>query len=396
MFPNRGISLEVFFATCPRGLEASLASELELLGAESVLAIDGGVSFGGEFRLCYKVNLESRIASRVLWKIASYRYTSENDIYDATFQLPWKKWFHEKRSIRVAVTATKCPLKSLEFVTLKIKDAICDKFRQVTNDRPSIQKLNPDIRIHAYLNETESTLYIDTSGEPLFKRGMRIAQNEAGIKENLAAGLLRLSQWTPEIPLLDPMCGGGTILIEAALIALDIAPGLNRSFAFEKLHHFDKARWEALRVAAQARRKVVVPLSIYGSDLYGDALKAARTNLAHTGLEHAVSLKQANVLEISAPAEKGMIVTNPPYGVRLGEQDELSKFYPVLGDALKKKFAGWDVFLFSGDMRLPKLIGLNPSRRTPLFNGGLECRLFKFVMVEGQMRRKKTGEELTS
>jgi len=190
--------------------------------------------------------------------------------------------------------------------------------------------------------------------------------------------------------MLDPMCGSGTILLEAAHIALDIAPGLGRHFAFEKFKNFDRHRWRQLWKQTATRQKPKLPLPIYGSDSSADVLKAARANLTAAGLEKVVNLKQANVLDISAPAKEGIIVTNPPYGVRLGEQQALAEFYPKLGDVLKRKFSGWHVYLLSADMRLPKLIRLATSKRTPLYNGAIECRLFEYKMVEGGMRKKKT------
>jgi putative N6-adenine-specific DNA methylase len=220
-----------------------------------------------------------------------------------------------------------------------------------------------------------------------------MATGEAPLRENLAAGILRLAGWMPGTPLLDPMCGSGTILLEAACTALDIAPGLGRHFAFEKLKNFDARRWRELWQRTAARQKPKVPLPIYGSDLSGNVLKAARANFMAAGLPNVVSLKRANVLEISAPAKEGVIVTNPPYGVRLGEQQQLAEFYPKLGDLLKKQFSGWRVYLFSADMRLPKLIRLATSKRTPLYNGALECRLFEYKMVEGGMRKKKMSAQ---
>jgi putative N6-adenine-specific DNA methylase len=205
-----------------------------------------------------------------------------------------------------------------------------------------------------------------------------------------------LAGWLPGIPLLDPMCGSGTILLEAAHMALDIAPGLGRHFAFEKLKNFDRRRWQELLRQTADRQKPKVPFSIHGSDLSGEAIKSARTNLAAADLDQVVSLKRANVLEISAPAKEGIIVTNPPYGVRLGEQQALAQFYPKLGDVLKKQFSGWRAYLLSADMRLPKLIRLAATRRTPLFNGALECRLFEYKMVEGGMRKKSLKSDLLS
>ena len=381
--------MERFFATCPRGLELILAGELRLLGAEKVHAVGGGVQFGGDFFLCYLVNLESRIASRVLWQVSTDRYRDEGDIYRGAYALPWIDWFDAARTIRVDVSATKSPLTSLNFVTLKVKDAVCDKIRRLTGRRPSVDTRQPDISIQGHLTDRDFSLYLDTTGEPLFKRGKRMAAGEAPLRENLAAGILRLAGWEPGMPLLDPMCGSGTILLEAALIALEIAPGLGRHFAFDKFRNFDGRRWRELLQRSQARQRPKTPLAIYGSDLSGDALKAARANLAACGLENLVSLKQANVLEIAAPANEGIIVTNPPYGVRLGEQRELAEFYPKLGDALKKNFAGWRAYILSADMRLPKLIRLAASKRTPLFNGALECRLFEYKVVAGGLRKKK-------
>jgi putative N6-adenine-specific DNA methylase len=381
--------VEKFFATCPRGLEALLAEELQQLKAENIHAVGGGVEFSGDFTLCYRANLESRIASRILWRVASARYRDEEDIYRAAYALPWNEWFEPERTIRVDLSAIKSPLTSLNFATLKIKDAVCDKFRRLSGRRPSVDTRQPDVPIQGHLTDRDFTLYLDTTGEPLFKHGRRIAQGVAPLRENLAAGILRLAGWTPGTPLLDPMCGSGTFLMEAAHMALDIAPGSGRRFAFEKLKNFDPRRWRELLQQSAARQKPGVSFSIYGSDLSGAALKSARSNLAVAGLEQAVSLKQASVLEISAPAKEGVIVTNPPYGVRLGEQQELAEFYPKLGDALKKNFSGWRAYILSADMRLAKLIRLAASRRTPLFNGPLECRLFEYKMVEGVMRQKK-------
>ena len=382
--------MEKFFATCPRGLELLLADELRQLNGAKIHAVGGGVQFAGDFILCYRVNLESRIASRVLWQVATDRYQSEEDIYRAAYALPWTDWFDPARTIRVDVSATKSPLTSLNFVTLKIKDAVCDKVRRLSGRRPSVDTREPDIPIQGHLTDREFTLYLDTTGEPLFKRGRRLATGEAPLRENLAAGILRLAGWVPGTPLLDPMCGSGTILLEAAHMALEIAPGLGRHFAFETFKNFDARRWRELMQQSGARQKPRAPLAIYGSDLSAAVLNAARANLMASGLEKIVSLKRADVLEIAAPAQEGIIVTNPPYGVRLGEQQALAEFYPKLGDVLKKQFTGWRAYLLSADMRLPKLIRLAASKRTPLFNGALECRLFEYKMVEGGMRKKKT------
>jgi putative N6-adenine-specific DNA methylase len=380
--------MERFFASCPRGLELVLADELRALKAEKVHAVGGGVQFAGDFSLCYRVNLESRIASRVLWQLTSGKYQSESDLYRASYALDWTDWFDTRQTIRVDVAATKSPLSSLNFVTLKIKDAICDKMRRLSGKRPNVDTRAPDVPIQAHLTDRDFTLYLDTSGEPLFKRGRRIATGEAPLRENLAAGILRLAGWEPGVPLLDPMCGSATILIEAAQMALEIAPGSGRRFAFEKFRNFERAIWREMLQRSTARQKSKTRLPIYGSDRSADVLKAARANLSVTGLAEVVSIQKADLLNLSAPAKEGIIVTNPPYGVRLGEQQELAEFYPKLGDVLKKQFSGWRAYLLSADMRLPKLIRLAVSKRTPLYNGALDCRLFEYKMVEGGMRKK--------
>jgi putative N6-adenine-specific DNA methylase len=380
-----------FFATCPRGLERVLAEELTALGAQNVSSVDGGASFEGEFALCYRANLESRVASRIMWQVGHGTYRSERDIYEAVRALSWHEWFTIDHTIRVDVAGIRAPVKSLEFVTLRVKDAVCDAFRAKTGERPSVDTRAPDARIHAFLTATDFTIYLDTSGQALFKRGYRKSTGEAPLRENLAAGILELSGWRPGTALLDPMCGSGTFLCEAALIAMDRAPGLDREFGFEKLATFDSRAWAKLVDAARSRVKPAVDLRIFGSDRYGDALKLARENLAAIGAEDAVPLKQADVVEMPAPAPDGILVTNPPYGVRLQDQQKIAELYPRLGDALKKKFSGWTAYLFTADMRLPKLIGLSASRRTPLYNGALECRLFEFKLVAGSMRKQKSS-----
>jgi len=383
---DRGI--QTFFAPCPRGLEDLLCAELARLGAQDIAGTQGGVSFAGPFDLCYRVNLDSRLASRILWRIAQGSYAQEQDLYQAALRLPWPDWFPSSCTIKVKVSAKRCPLKSLEFVTLRIKDAACDKFKSLSASRPTVETSRPDIRIDAFLDETRFTFYLDTSGEALFKRGWRKAGAEAPLRENLAAGILQLAGWTGDQALLDPMCGGGTILQEAVMLAKRISPGLGRRFAFEKLRNFEPQRWRALCDASRAQQTGDAQPAIFGSDRDAAALRAARANLDAIGQAAAVRLTQADVLDLTAPAEAGVLITNPPYGVRLGDDAELASFYPKLGDLLKQYFPGWRAYILTADLRLPKRIGLAPSRRTPLFNGALECRLYEFKMVAGSMRRK--------
>jgi len=374
---------ESFFATCPRGLEKLLLGEIESLEGRDAAVVPGGVAFSGDWSACYAVNLWSRIASRVLWKISQFDYRDEKHLYEAARALDWQKYFPVERTLRVNVTAQKSPLKSLEFATLRIKDAVCDRFRDDAGRRPDVDRAHPDVRIHAFLEGARATLYLDTSGEPLFKRGWRSGAGEAPLRENLAAGIVMLSGWQSGEPLLDPMCGAGTLLVEAAAMARGRAPGAKRSFGFEKLKVFDPKTWT--RMKAQTRDPAP-RLELFGSDNDPRAIDAARRNLAEAGVERWVKLERADVLERKAPAASGVLLANPPYGERMGSADELARFYPLLGDTLKKNFAGWRCYLFTADLRLPKLIRLQPSARTPLWNGALECRLYEFRIVAGPHR----------
>lgn len=380
---------EFFFSPCPRGLEPMLVAELGELGAKDIVPTHGGVGYAGDWSTCYRVNLESRIATRVLWRVAQGRYRGEEDIFRLAYSVTWAKWFTPDDTIRIYVTAKHSPLKSLEFVTLRIKDAVCDHFRTVSGERPSVDTADPDIRIHTFLTRDTVALYLDTSGEPLYKRGFKHASVEAPIKENLAAGILRASGWQPGEALLDPMCGSGTFLIEAALIALDVAPGLGRTFGFERFRHFDRPLWAGLRKSAENRRKPPRPLSIFGSDIVADQVRRAKINLEAAGLDECVELRRADFVELTPPVAEGVLVTNPPYGVRIGETEALGELYPRWGDALKQRWAGWRCYFLSADTALPGLFGLKASKRTPLFNGALECRLYEYRIFAGSMRKPR-------
>ena len=376
-----------YFAICPRGLETLLQDELVALGATELKITHGGVHFAGDWAVCYRANLESRLATRILWHLVTAPYTREDDIYRLAVRQLWPNHFSVANTFRVVTTAIKCPLKSLDFVTLRVKDAVCDRFREDAGERPNIDTRYPDVSVHVFLTADRCTLYLDTSGQPLWQRGFRRASVDAPVKENLAAGILKLSGWQPDTPLVDPMCGSGTFLLEAVQMALDRAPGLDRHFGFERLKKFDAALWTHIRNAALARVKNPAQLDIRGSDHDERAVRAARRNLEEAGFSQWVRVDTADLLELSAPAPAGTLVANPPYGERLGEQEELAAFYPQLGAALKRHWAGWNCFFFTADLRLPKLMGLKPSRKTPLYNGPLECRLFEIRMVAGSNRK---------
>jgi putative N6-adenine-specific DNA methylase len=418
-----------WFVPCPRGLEAPLAAELAEIGAKHLdgapfkagKEVPGGVHFRGGWVAGMAANLHSRIASRVLLKMAHGPYRSENDIYDLAYQQQWEQWFTANQTMRVDITAIKSPLRSLEFTTLRVKDAVCDRLRELSGSRPSIDTAQPDVRVFAFLTMNECTLYLDTSGDPLFKRGWRLDKGAAPLRENLAAGILRLTGWTPGTPLYDPMCGSGTFLAEAAQVALNIAPGVERRFGFEKLKQYDVNAWQKLKVAAvdakRAARTSRADLQIFGSDISGDMLEKAYSNLDRAGLPE-LRLKQIDARHMTPPSETpGILVANPPYGERIevrgrgprGEVRELKsrnrdeeeeaftraqpdpadlEFFISFGNALKQRFPGWRAYVLTSDRKLPGLMRLRELTKTPLFNGALECRLFRFDLIAGSVRHR--------
>jgi putative N6-adenine-specific DNA methylase len=395
-------TIHSYFCPCPRGLEAALAEELsEIVSPGKTLQVHkqvpGGVHCSGTLQDAYRVNLHSRIASRVLLRMAHGGYANENDIYDLTLAQPWEEWFDVDHTIRVDITAIKSPLKSLEFTTLKIKDAVCDRFRDLYGKRPSVDTRTPDMRIVGFLDAHNYTVYLDTSGEALFKRGWRTETGDAPLRENLAAGMLRVAGWKPGMTLFDPMCGSGTILAEAAQMLAGIPPGYRREFAFQKFNAFDTDEWEAVKAGVRLNPLPTTP-TIFGSDISGDMVTMSRHNLAQAGIRFDVPLKQIEAQEVKPPSETpGILLTNPPYGERIGvrgdrnitEDDMAKAFFSAFGTTLKQRFAGWHVFLFTADLEVPKLLRLKESRKTPFFNGALECRLFRFDMVAGFNRREQ-------
>ena len=344
----------------------------------------------GALELAYRANLESRLASRILWQVAHGRYRNADELYALAKAVDWGKLFTAARTLRVDVAATRSPLASLEFATLRVKDAVCDRFRADTGVRPSIDKERPDVRVHAYLTEREATLYLDTSGEALFKRGWRRdADLGAAARESRcrSARARRLGAGhaaaRPDVRLRHDRDRGGTRrrgyrawtrphvrLPEARLVR---RPDLAATAP---------ARARPRRARPRPRRRSSP------SDIDPRAVGQCRRNAAAAGVAAWIDIGEADALSRPAPAPSGLLIANPPYGVRLEDEDALAAFYPKLGDALKQHFAGWTACLLTGDARLPKLIGLKPSKRTPLFNGAIECRLFRFEIVTGRPRRE--------
>ena len=374
------------FITCPRGLETLLADELTLLGCGDIQPGDGGVAAKGTMEAVYRINLHSRVASRVLLQLTKGAYRSEQDIYKLARNIRWSQWFAVENTFKVQVEGKRAQVKSLDFIGLKIKDAVCDAFRDECGERPSVEKQRPDVRVHAFMNDKTIQIFIDTSGEALFKRGYRQEAGEAPLRENLAAGLLLLSGYDGSQPFQDPFCGSGTLAIEAALIALKRAPGLMRRFGFEKLKNFDKALWMKIKQAARetALDKAAVPIA--GSDNDRQMIRIARQNAEAAEVADWVVLETADAQNVRPNGEGGIMVSNPPYGVRLADVQMLHGLYPQLGSWLKQYYAGWQIGMFTGDRDMPKLMRLQPKRKIPLFNGKLDCRLFVLDMVKGSNR----------
>jgi len=374
-----------YFASCPRGLEEVLQQELTDIHASDIKKVDGGMLFSGDNEVLYRANISSRIATRILCLVKQGTYENEDDIFNAALAVEWTSWFGLEKTIKASTTAIQCPLKSIDFMTLRIKDAVCDIFREKMGKRPDVAVRDPDIKIHLFLKNNNFSLYIDASGAPLYQRGFRTASVEAPIKENLAAGIIKLSGWTPGEPFLDPMCGSGTFLIEAALIASNQAPGLNRDFGFMAWKNFDKTLFTTIKTSYLDKVTKKDFLKIYGSDKDLRAIRVSKKNLTLAGFENSVQLVCKQFSEITPPYNEGVLVTNPPYGERIGE--ELDSAYPEWASSLKKSFAGWRTYFLTNDFRMPKLMRLSPSKKTPLYNGALDCRLFEIKMVAGSNRK---------
>ena len=378
-----------FFAPCPRGLEQALAEELTHIGLDDVQAANAGCRFRGGWFDGWRANLYSRLATRVLVEVAHRNIRGEDDLRALALQTNWERWLGPDKTLRVDTSAVRSPMKSLQYCNLLVKDSICDRLRDKEGARPSIDTVRPDVRVHSFLSADSATLYLDTSGESLFKRGWRFDKAEAPIRENLAAGLLMLSGWQTHEPLLDPFCGSATILIEAAWKAMNIAPGINRPFAFERLRVHSPQAWQAMRQEATDAILPRAPAPIMGSDLSAQAIEAARANMRRAGLrDDAIELKVANACEITPTQTNGVIVTNPPYGERLELDPEIMLQWAA---QLKRHFVNWRVNVISADLALPAAMHLKAKRKVPLFNGALDCRLFMFEMVESRYDPKKSS-----
>ena len=405
------------FLPCAAGVEELLAAEVQRITDAvqgSVHKRRGGVLLQASWRAALLLNLHSRLAQRVLIELSLSGYRNEHDLYQAASAVPWELWFEPRRSIKVEVTAQHSPLTSLNFAALRIKDAVCDRFRvKAGGVRPDVDTHWPDIRIYAHLTTDTLSLYIDTSGEPLFKRGWREDKGEAPLKETLAAALIAASGWAaggePLLPLYDPCCGSGTIAIEAAQIACGLAAGGQRHFAFEKMLPFALHVWSAIQADAAARAvdNRQLPPRIFGSDVAHRMVDFAQRNAQRAGVAHLIEFRGGDALQRMPPTEQpGIMLVNPPYGERIeaagiagqgtasmaGRElplaDTGADFFNQLSAHWKRYYAGWTAWVLTPDLKLPGRMRLKESRRVPMWNGPIECRLFRFDMVQGSARSR--------
>ncbi|MGE0498992.1 MAG: class I SAM-dependent RNA methyltransferase [Ramlibacter sp.] len=401
------------FLPCAAGVEGLLADEVHAitgLAGEDLLSGRGGVLVRASWRDAMQLNLHSRLAQRVLVQLSHTPYRSERDLYEAASAVAWEIWFTTRQTFKIEVTAQHSPLKSLNFAALKIKDAVADRFRHKSGVRPDVNTQWPDIRLYAHLTADMATLYIDTSGEPLFKRGWREDKGDAPLKETLAAAIIAASGWDgladEPVPLYDPCCGSGTIAIEAAQIACNIAPGSLRRFAFEKMLPFQAHVWSAIKSEAESARLARTP-AIFGSDVAHRMVDFAERNAQRAGVAQAVQFRGGDALQRMPPSETpGVMLLNPPYGERieaggvagqratgreLAQADDGGDFFSQLATHWKKNYAGWSAWMLTPDLKLPGRMRLKESRRVPMWNGPIECRLFRFDMVKGSARDKPAG-----
>ena len=402
------------FLPCAAGVEEFLAAEVQRITGVQAESWRGGVLVNGSWRDALLLNLHSRLAQRVLVHLSTVPYRNEQDLYAAACDVAWEIWFTPKQSFKIEITAQHSPLKSLNFAALKVKDAIADRFRHKTGVRPDVETRWPDARVYVHLTNENLTLYIDTSGEALFKRGWRTDKGDAPLKETLAAAMLAASGWdaqNPSMPLYDPCCGSGTIAIEAAQIACNIAPGLQRHFGFEKLLPFQPHVWAAIKNDAELAQSAPTT-AIFGSDVAFRMVDFATRNAERAGVAHAIQFRGGDALQRMPPTPTpGFILMNPPYGERIttagfaggresawvessesvaspespvsgqdnaGSEDD---FFRLLSAHWKKNYDGWTAWVLTPDLKLPGRMRMKESRRVPLWNGPIECRMFRFALA---------------
>ncbi len=373
-----------------QGLEDVLATELQQIGATDIVKERRGVSFSGTNETLYKANLHCRTAIRILKPIKTFKAKNPEEIYDEVRKMDWDKFMDVKSTFLIDSVVYSETFTHSKFVTYKVKDAIVDYFNEKCQNRPSISLTNPDLYINIHISHNDCSISLDSSGESLHKRGYRSVQTEAPISEVLAAGLIMLSGWHGQCDFLDPMCGSGTLLIEAAMIALNIPPGVFRKeFAFEKWKDFDSELFDKIYNDDSCEKPFAH--KIYGSDISQQAIKIAEQNIKNAGFSKYISLQKASFIDLEAPTEKTIIITNPPYGERMGGRDVID-FYGEIGERLKHHYAGVEAWIISSNKEGFDKIGLKPTKKYALLNGSIECEYRKYEIFQGKLKDIKRME----
>ena len=376
-----------------KGLEQVLAEELVQLGANNVQVERRAVSFTGDLRMLYTANMCLRTASRVLVPIASFKAKNADDIYAQVKALDWSQYMTLKTTFQIDATVYSDFFRHSQFVTYRVKDAIVDYWMEKENARPSVKLEGADLYLNIHIAADRVTLSLDSSGESLHKRGYRVANTQAPINEALAAGMLLLAGWKGQSDFYDPMCGSGTLLIEAALIARNIAPGVYRQgFAFEKWANFDADLWD--EVYNDDSRERAFKHKIYGSDAGFYAAQAAQKNIQSAGLQRDIEVRQVRIQELRLVDEArnmdgALVMINPPYGERLSQDKDVLRLYQDMGTALKHQFSGATAWVVSSNEEALKCIGLRPAKRIHLVNGDLECLFNQYVLFKGDRKSWK-------
>ena len=366
------------------GLENVLAQELTQLGANNIQIGRRMVAFTGNQEMMYRANFQLRTAIRILKPIAHFKARSAEDMYDEVRKIDWSQYIEHGKTFSVDSVVYSEEFRNSRFVTYKVKDAIVDQFREATGTRPNISVSNPDIRLNIHIAEDQATLSLDSSGESLHRRGYRQESVEAPLNEVLAAGMILMSGWKADTDFIDPMCGSGTLLIEAALIARNINPGVFRkAFAFEKWPDFNQELFDTIYNDDSQERDFTH--HIYGYDVDMKAVNTARLNVKAAGLSQTVTVEQQDFKDFKKPTEKSIIMTNPPYGERISTPDLLGT-YKMIGERLKHEFGGNEAWILSYREECFEQIGLKPSIKIPLYNGSLECEFRKYALFDGKMK----------
>ena len=387
-----------YFATVARGLEDIAAQELITLGAKEVQTDFTGIHFQGDRELLYRVNLWARTIFRVLVKINKVKCFNAQTLYRSIQTIDWSEYLHPEMTLAVNCTGKNKQLNHSHFTALQIKNAIVDQQQKQYNRRSNINPKNPDLLVNAHIDNNRCTISLDSSGASLHRRGYHPAMGLAPLKETLAAAIIQMTDWTPELAFFDPLCGSGTLPIEAAMKALNIAPGLSRSrqrlpkdsrsasplarshFGFQSWLDYDETLWKKLVTEAKNCQLKTLDIPIIGSDRDFDMIDQAYTNADNCGLGEQIDFRQQELSDIQAPADKGVIICNPPYGERLGNIEELGELYKSLGDIFKQRFTGWTAYILTGNKQLAKKVGLRTSRRIAVYNGSLPCTLLKYEL----------------